>query len=199
MEHFGHFLWRDTDHSVYLTKIKTSLGDILVTRARKDIWARIENINDPSNAMAGLISIVERLMHSSILCSNELRRMWQSLEQVHNMYGGFADTEKMQEIIMIRLEEHCRDVRNSFSGTTSTIPGLFEWQSRSEPLFHTLREDVKATSRTCKAVFKGNKGESTAGMESRSPQGIDTDGPVTKYKRGAETGASITRKTHRVR
>lgn len=159
-EHFGHVLSRDTAHySVYLTKIKTSLVEILVTRARKDIWAKIEGINDLTTAMTGLISLVERLMHPSILCSHALWRMWHSLEQEHNSYGGFADVDEMHEIIMTRLEEHCRDVCNRMLGTIAVIPQLDQWQSRSEPLFHTLKEDSKVTYRACKAICKGIKGD----------------------------------------
>lgn len=97
LEHFGHVLWRDIDHPVYLSKIKTSLGDILVTKARKDIWAKIETITDLANAMTGLLSIVERMLHSTIICSSALRRMWQTLEQAHNMYGGFADMKRWRK------------------------------------------------------------------------------------------------------
>lgn len=63
----------------------------------------------------------------------------------------------MLEIILVRLEEHCRDVRNKFLGTVSTIPPLHEWKSRSEPLFYTLREDAKATARASKAIRKSIK------------------------------------------
>lgn len=152
LEHFAYVLWRDTDHAVYLGKIKTSLGDILVTKARKDVWTRIETINDLSNAMTGLISIVERLINPTMLCSGALRRMWHTLERVHNAYGGFADIEEMLEIAMVRLEEHCRDVRNKVLGTLYTVPQLDEWQSRSEPLFHTLHEDAKA--RGCQSYIE---------------------------------------------
>lgn len=84
---------------------------------------------------------------------------------------------------MIRLEEHCRDVRNKVIGTLDQVPPLDEWQSRSEPLFHTLRDDAKAASRAHKAMRKGIKGKSTAGMARRSPHGVDADGRSAKYKR----------------
>lgn len=87
IERFYHVLWRDTDTAVCLSKIKTSLGDILVTKACKDFWFKIENINDLSTGMTALISIVDRLMHSTVLCGSALRIMWQSLERVHNTYG----------------------------------------------------------------------------------------------------------------
>lgn len=85
-EHFGHVLWRDTDNKLYLSEIKTSLGDILVTKACKDIWVMIDNINDLATAMKRLIHVVERLMHHKVLLGSALSYMWEWLEGLHNRH-----------------------------------------------------------------------------------------------------------------